>query len=384
MVSSAEGPSATQAGARSSAQLLIDLSAIAANYALLKEKSAPATCAAVVKADAYGLGLAPVVRTLAAEGCTHFFIAHPGEGAALRAIPDPRLNAAHVYSLGGLCGEAPELLVRHNLTPVLSTLDEAGAWSRESARAGRALPAVLHIDTGMNRLGLSSADARELARNPLPGLDIKLIMSHLACAEDQATPKNEEQRSRFDAARALFPKAGASLANSSAIFLGASYLYDLTRPGCALYGVNPTPAKPNPMQGAVTLSAPILQVRSIDRGETVGYGATFRAGGPMRIATIGVGYADGYPRALGGQGEAVLAGQRIPVVGRVSMDLTTLDVTALPEDIAKPGALVELIGPDMPVDEVARAAGTIGYEILTQLGHRYARFYTGQAEDLDE
>jgi alanine racemase len=203
-------------------------------------------------------------------------------------------------------------------------------------------------------------------------------MSHLACSEEPAHPKNAEQRARFAEIRARYPGIKGSLANSGGIFLGSPYTHDLVRPGAAIYGLTPTTGVANPMKCVVKLEAPLLQVRQISKDDTVGYGATFRAGGPMRIATLGVGYADGYPRSLSGRGSVILGGQAAPILGRVSMDLVTIDVTALPENTARVGALAELIGPSMPPDDVARAAGTIGYEILTGLGPRYARDYKGQ------
>jgi alanine racemase len=208
-------------------------------------------------------------------------------------------------------------------------------------------------------------------------------MSHLADAEAPDRAQSEEQLAEFRAAQAALAPAigtaGASLANSAGIFLGPAYRFDLARPGCALYGVNPTPGHPNPMRQVVRLKGKILQVREIDAPRGVGYGATWRARGPSRIATVAVGYADGYLRSLSNRGRAVVGGREVPVVGRVSMDLTTLDVTGVPETAARPGAFAELIGPAMPVDVVGEAAGTIGYEILTSLGRRYHRVYSGGA-----
>jgi alanine racemase len=237
----------------------------------------------------------------------------------------------------------------------------------------------------MSRLGLPEDELETLASEPerLDGIELALVMSHLACADEPGHPLNAEQLARFSAARARLPTAMASFANSSGIFLGAEYHFDLGRPGVALYGINPTPGRPNPMRQVVRLQGKILQVREIDAPRTVGYGATHRAAGPTRVATVAVGYADGYLRSLSNRGSAWLGNQRVPVVGRVSMDLITLDVTGASPDSAHPGAFVDLIGPELSadpeltVDDVAAAAGTIGYEILTALGQRYHRIYQG-------
>jgi len=355
--------------------LTIDLDAIAANCQRLRAEAANAEVAAVVKTNAYGLGVAPVAQRLAAHGATTFFVAHPGEGAQLRAIADPQLAKCRVYVLGGLSGEPAAALLDLNLTPVLATRADVEAWTEAARLAGRALPCALHIDTGMNRLGLPIAEAERLAADP-SGLGIELVMSHLACADEPAHPMNEAQAAGFAGVRALFPHARASFANSCGIFLGSRYHYDLVRPGMALYGLNPAPGRPNPMKPALRLDAPILQIRQIDKGESVGYGATYRAGGTITAATIGVGYGDGFPRALSNKGWGHLRGCRVPIIGRISMDLLTLDVTGVSPQ-PRVGEAIELIGPNITAEEVAAAAGTAGYEILTNLGPRYARRYIG-------
>jgi len=364
---------------QSSALLTINLDAVAANYKLLSRKVAPAICGAVVKANAYGLGAFEVSTRLAAEGCRHFFVAHPGEGVALRAIDDPRLIASTIYVMSGLSEEPAPLLLAHNLVPVLGSPDDVATWRAEAIKHQRRLPAVIFFDTGMNRYGLPLAELDVVSQELSATLDIHYVMSHLACADEPAHPMNELQRLRLAEVRARFPGVRASLANSAGIFLAPDYHLDLTRPGAALYGLNPTSSTYNPMQGVVGLAAPILQVRGLAKDDTVGYGATYRAGGPMRVATIGIGYGDGYPRSLTGRATVFIANQPAPVVGRVSMDFITVDVTAIPPALASPGATVEVIGPNMPVDALARAAGTIGYEILTMLGPRYARSYQGRA-----
>ncbi len=358
------------------AVLTIDLDAVAANWRLLRDRVGPARCAAVVKADAYGLGAARVAPALYAAGCRTFVVAQLEEAVALRAA----LRDADILSLGGLPPHSATEFAAHGIVPVLNHLGDIEAWTAFARAQGAALPAAVHIDTGMNRLGLGPDELDRLAEHPefLQGMSVRLWMTHLACAEVD-TPMNAQQLGRFRMALARLPAAPASIANSSGVFLGSAYHFDLARPGCALYGVNPTPGAPNPMRQTVRLDARVLQVRGVDSPMTVGYGATHRVAGNEKIATIAVGYADGYPRTLSGRGHVFVDGVPAPVVGRVSMDLITVDVTALPEGAVAPGALVELIGPHRPVDTVAEEAGTIGYEILTSLGPRYCRRYVGGA-----
>jgi alanine racemase len=235
-------------------------------------------------------------------------------------------------------------------------------------------PAILHVDTGMARLGLDAREFAALVENP-PPIRWRAVMSHLACADDPDHPLNQRQRARFAAAAARLPGVPASLAASSGIFLGASYHFDLVRPGAALYGVNPLPGRPNPLHRIVRLSAKIVQIRQIDSGESVGYGAAQIMPAPGRAAIVGVGYGDGWLRSLSHRGCGYLAGTRIPLLGRVSMDLVTFDVSAVPPELAHPGAVIELLGDNYGVDDAAADAGTIGYEILTALGPRYHRIY---------
>lgn len=357
--------------------LTVDLDAIVANYQTLRAQLTPGTaCAGVVKADAYGLGARYVVPALATAGCTEFFVAHLGEAAAIR---DLLPEGATAYVLNGLlAGEEHEFL-SNGFVPVLNTLEQIDRWRVAARSATRRLPAVVHIDTGMSRLGLPPPEAQALVANPgrLAGLEIRYLMSHLACADEPNEPLNLWQLGEFRAVRSTFPQLKASLANSSGIFLGPEYHFDLARPGCALYGINPLPGRPNPVRQVARLDGKILQIHEVDPPRTVGYGATHRVVGRTRVATVAAGYADGWPRALSNRGSAFAGDLRVPVIGRVSMDLTTLDVTAAPH--LQPGDTVELMGPHLPVDEVADAAGTIAYEILTRLGRRYQRVYLGGA-----
>jgi alanine racemase len=355
----------------SRAVLTVDLRAVTANYERLRRKAPGSEIAAVVKANGYGLGALEVAGALFEAGCRRFFVAHADEGRQLRA----RLPEAPIHVLNGLPAGAEVGMTEARLIPVLNQPGELVRWAGQARRLGRRLPAALQIDTGMCRLGFAETDLERLDPEALAALDLVLVMSHLACAEDRGNPINEQQRQRFERLRQRLPPVPASLANSSGIFLGRAFHYDLCRPGVALYGVNPTPGRANPMAPVVTLEAPVLQVHEVRAPGTVGYGATYRTRSGMRIATVQLGYADGYPRAVGGRASARIAGHSAPLVGRVSMDLITLDVSALPADLVHPGAKATLIGGPDGVDEVAGAADTIGYEILTRLGSRFARRY---------
>jgi alanine racemase len=351
------------------ARLTVDLGAIVANWRLLQAKH---PCGAVVKADGYGLGAAPVAAALSAAGCRDFFVATPDEALALRAtVPD-----AALVVLGGLFAGAEADYAAHGLIPALGSLAEIDAWSALARRLARKLPAFLHFDTGMSRLGLDARECAILAQDHgrLAGIDVHTVMSHLISAEVREDPANAVQRDRFVAYCEQLPPARRSLANSSGIFLGGAFGFDLARPGSALFGVNPTPTETNPMRSVVRLSARVLAVREIPAGATVGYGGTWTAPRASRIATVGVGYADGWHRTRSNSGAAFFDGHPVPLVGRVSMDLTTFDVTDQPA--VRPGSWLELLGPHRSVDAAARDAGTIGYEVLTALGRRYHRDYS--------
>jgi alanine racemase len=364
--------------ARAGAVLTVDLHAIAANYRLLVERAGGAQVAGVMKADAYGLGMDRVAPALVRAGCRVFFTAHVEEGIRLRGIVPA---GSTVYVLHGPAPGTAADFVEHRLIPVLNDPGQVHEWHAACARAGRRLPAAVQVDSGMSRMGLAPADLAALGdpRDWLAAFEPVLLMSHLACADEPAHPMNDRQRRRFDAVRAQFPPLPASLANSSAIFLGPDFRYDLARPGAALYGINPHPGQANPLRQAVALDARIVQVRTIEAGAAVGYGARYVADGTRRIATVGIGYADGWPRALSGRGHAYVDGVQVPIAGTVSMDSITLDVTAIADDRLQPGMTVELLGPHQHVDAVAAAAGTIGYEVLTRLGSRFERRYPGEA-----
>ncbi len=335
-----------------------------------------APVAGVVKADAYGLGMTPVVQALMEAGCDTFFVARIEEGAALR----PVAPQARIFVLDGLSPDGAEPFVRHRLTPVLNSLAEISAWSGAAKARRSTLDAALHIDTGMNRLGLPpdefSTLSEDVARR-LGNVNLVLAMSHLACSDDPNSRMNIEQRERFRAALAMLPPAPASLSASGGVLLGKDYAFDLVRPGLALYGGNPQAGTANPFRTAVELTGRVLQVRRVDKGESVGYGASFHTARPSTLATVALGYADGLMRAIGNKGSAAIGGVRAPVAGRVSMDLITLDVTEIPS--VEVGSEVEFVGDAISLEEAARAAGTANYEILTSLGTRFPRRYVSAA-----
>lgn len=359
----------------SAATLTIDLDALTANYRLLKGKLGEAELAGAVKADAYGLGASPAAKALHKAGCRDFFVALLDEAVSLRK----NISDARIHVLGGTMADGGtavmDACVTHGLIPVLNSIDDITAW-KDFAPDN---PCDIHVDTGMLRLGLSPGELALLGndRGLLDGLTIDTVLSHLASAEESENPKNTKQLTAFTEALALFGDARASLANSSGIFLGPQYHFHMARSGVALYGGNPTPEQPNPMAQVIKLQGKILQVRDVDTPQTVGYGATHQVQKPGRVATVGVGYADGYPRSLGNKGCGYIGENRVPLIGRVSMDLITFDVTDVAADAARPGAYIDLIGPHNPVDDVAATAGTIAYEILTSLGPRLHRVYVG-------
>ncbi|MDQ0315610.1 alanine racemase [Amorphus orientalis] len=368
-------PREQHAGAR----LTIDLAALASNWRMLRDTAQTAQCAAVVKGDGYGIGLERAVDALWSAGCGTFFVALPEEGMRLREV----LPGATVYVLNGLFRGAEADYCEAKLIPVLGSPGEVEDWSRHARAVERELPAAIHVDTGMNRLGMTLDEAQACAGVEMPpGVAPKLLISHLACGDSPDHPLNEQQLQRFSKARELFPEVPASLANSAGVLNGPAYHFDLVRPGIALYGGACRNGVENPMAPVATLEARVLQVREVAPGDTVGYGAAQTVHEPTRVAVVSVGYADGFLRAAGSADGAPgaygwIAGHRLPFIGRVSMDLIALDVSAVPDRIMHRGAWIELLGRHVPLDEVAGAAGTIGYEYLTDLSRRYARRYVG-------
>jgi alanine racemase len=381
--SSLLSPEANQAAALAAANgiLTVDLDALVANWRKLEKTAVPAECAGVIKANAYGCGAEPVARALAAAGCKTFFVATVEEARVARAA----VPSATIYVLNGLFQNTGDAYAKIDCKPVIGDLNELAEWDVFCRRSGWYGGAAIHIDTGMNRLGLTITEAQGLIPRINAGdHGITLVMSHLVSAEYLNSPVNARQLSAFREIASLFSGVPASLANSSGIFLGAPFQFDLVRPGAALYGVNPTPEADNPMQPVVDLRARIVQIRNIDRGDTVGYGGTWTARRPTKLAIVSTGYADGYFRAAsandGTRGaEVVVAGKRCPIAGRISMDLIAVDITDLPANAARRGHMVTLIGEGVTVDELAHHFGTIGYEVMTSLGQRYARVYKGGA-----
>lgn len=355
------------------ALLTIDLDALAANWRLLKRRAGSAECAAVVKADAYGIGIEQAVPALLRAGCRCFFVAHLSEARRVRAVAPE----AVLYVLNGFPPGAGPAYRAIDARPVLGSLDELAEWRTVGG------PAAVHLDTGMNRLGLTSDEfARALAAGVFDGFTPSLLMSHFVSAEEAGSPLNTRQIAAFAAFRQALASVPASLCNCSSLFLPEPPLHDLVRPGYALYGGNPTPGRPGPMRPVVRLEAMVMQVREVEAGDTIGYNAQWTARRPTRIATLSLGYADGWLRSQSATddhagGLALLHGQPCPFAGRVSMDLITVDVTDLAEGTVKRGDMAVLLGDGITVDDVGARAGTNGYEILTDLGRRYARHYIG-------
>ena len=355
-----------------SALVTIDLAALTSNWKALAAQAGVATGAAI-KGEAYGLGMEAVAKTLWSAGCRSFFVARPFEGAQLRAI----LPEALIFVLDGLYSGQADYYLQHELYPALISLDEAREW----AASGKGKPCAVHVDTGINRMGMTGQELTAVVAMK-DQLRIVMVMSHLACSDEPAHLLNAKQHDLFAKYRAMLPDVPASFANSSGIYLGEGYLYDLVRPGVALYGGNPLPGKPNPMKTVVTLQLKIMQTKFVKQGDTIGYSATWTAPQGSRIALLGAGYRDGIPRKLSWSADkpaaqVFVAGRRVDVVGRVSMDMMAIDVTDLTEAETTRGTLVEIFGPNLPVDEAAAYAGTISYELLTHLGNRYARRYIG-------
>src|SRR5436190_20240870 len=372
---------ANQAAALATATgvLTVDLDAIVANWRKLEKTAVPAECAAVIKADAYGCGVEPVARALAGAGCKTFFVATLDEARLAREA----LPSADLYVLDGFFQNCGDSFAKLNCRPVIGDLYELAEWDVFCRRSGWSGGAAIHIDTGMNRLGLTLVEANGIVPRINAGdHGITLIMSHLASAELLNNPLNAKQLTAFREIASEFSGVQTSLANSSGVFLGPQFQFELVRPGAAVYGINPTPESDNPMQPVVELKARIVQIRNLEKGETVGYGGTWTARRPTRIAIVSAGYADGYFRAAsandGTRGaEVVVAGKRCPIAGRISMDLTAVDITDLDKNAVRRGHMVILIGEGITVDEDAHHFGTIGYEVMTSLGKRYARMYKG-------
>ncbi|WGD28872.1 alanine racemase [Ancylobacter sp. WKF20] len=357
-------------------QLTVDLGALRRNYAALVQRAVPARVAGVVKANAYGLGANLVAPALYTQGCRDFFVAQFSEALALRPI----LPAdAAVYVLNGLAPGAEEAARAAGVIPVLNCLEQVDAWAALGRARGVELPALIQLDSGMSRLGLAPYEVEALAAAParLDGVRLLYVMSHLASADEPASVQNGEQLGAMNRLAAAFAGVPLCFANSGGIFLDPAFRGALVRPGIALYGAAPTAGVPNPMEPVVRLDIRVVQTRSVPAGAKIGYGGAHVAAAPMRLATLAAGYADGIPRHLSGSGALYLGETRLPIIGRVSMDSLTVDISAVPEGAVSAGQMLEFIGPHQTLDQIAAAAGTISYEILTRLGTRYQRRYAG-------
>jgi alanine racemase len=358
-------------------RMTVDLAAIRRNWTALDKVSQGALTGAVVKADAYGTGIAQASRALFQAGARFFFSATPDEAISVRAaLPED----AYIFVLDGLFPGAAPLYVGERLMPILSSIPMLEEWLQACLSRNEAFPAALHFDTGINRLGFRLNEASIVKRMiDQVGYKPQMIMSHLACADQPSHEKNRTQLALFSSVLAQFPGIPASLANSAGLMTAREMHFQMVRPGIALYGGRAVAGRRNPMTRVVSLEAPILQIKDVKTGESIGYGAAYTLSRDSRIAVVGIGYADGFFRAQSATnnrpgGKVAIAGHYAPVVGRVSMDMIQVDITDLGEP-PMPGDMVELLGPNISVDDQADVAGTIGYEVLTSLKGRYSRSY---------
>lgn len=364
----------TESPKLSASRLTIRLGSLKRNYAKIAEVAAESVTGAAVKANGYGLGAVPVAKALWDAGCRDFFVAYAAEGVEVRSV----LPQANIYVFNGAMPGTTGTLIANNLMPLIISLEQLRIWSAEATGLNQLLDVGLHFDSGMGRSGIIPDEAHHLFANPelLDGLKLRHVMSHLASADDLTSDQPEAQLRKFRTQRQMFNDVPASLANSAGVFRGAEFHFDLVRPGIALYGGAPIEGQPNPMEQTVVLESPIVQYKDVAPGAQVGYGATYEVTRPERHATLTVGYADGYLRSKSNSGQVWVGGCLCPIVGRVSMDLTIVDVTDVPAEYIYLGAPVEVIGDNRPIDEVADAAGTIANELLTELGSRYDTQYT--------
>lgn len=361
------------------AVLTIDVGAIADNWRQLAKRVGKAECSAVVKTNAYGLGMTRIAPALSWAGCKTFFVTNVAEGVELRQC----LGGQRIFIFHGNYSNTEADFLANDLIPVLNTTKQVADWSSFAKKSGKKLPAALHVDTGMTRLGVTFAELEELLNTPdaFDGIELVMFMSHLACADEKDNPKNALQKTFFSDACKKIKKRWAniefSFANSAGVFLGEEYLFDVVRPGIALYGCNPCLHQKNPMKPVVRLQGKILHVQDVDTAQTVGYGASYCVPAKGRIATVAVGYGDGFPRSAGNKAYGYIGDIKAPLVGRVSMDLVAFDISAVSEKLVSTESFIDLIGLNNSVDELALSAGTISYEILTNLGQRYFRNYIG-------
>lgn len=357
--------------------LTIDLNIIAKNYAFLVQKCINATVSGVVKANAYGLGAKQIIKTLMSEHCKYFFVATAEEAVDARAVTND-----NIFVLSGVYLDNLELFYEHNLIPVINSINQLKLWRKFAVQKQQILPCILHIDLGMNRFGFSDTEFMQMINIDTfaENIDVLCIMGHLSASEDIDCEYNGYQLNKFKHYLQYFPNAKRSLANSGSIFLGKEYHFDLVRPGAAIYGLNPTSSKLNPMKNPITLTAPIVQLHEVKKGQPIGYCMTFVTNRDSLIATIPIGYADGYARSLSNRGICHINNIPINVVGNISMDFTILDVTDVPKSLLFLGQNIELIGPNNTPDQIAKIQNTIGYEVLTNLNisNRFHVQYTSK------
>lgn len=365
-------------------RLSINHAALRANYATLQRRASPARVAATLKADAYGLGVDPIAQTLSQAGCRDFFVATPFEGVAVRrVVPED----ARIFVFAGVQNDSIVTMIQHRLTPVLNSEHQCLLWQQASRDASRRLPAFLHIDTGMMRLGLhfgTETWAQSMAAWQAKfhdTIELQGVMSHLACASSSGDPFNEVQRQRFAQVQESFPGVTACFGNSAGLHLSPRFFFDMVRPGIALYGVRTDPQVNDPaLVLALQLQAQILHLKTVQSGESIGYGQTFVAKRPLRIAVLGMGYADGFPRRLSNRARVWLGNVAAPVVGRVSMDMVTVDVSLVPDPVSE-GDWVTIFSTCDHISELARLATTVEHDILTGLGARVERVHRHTAAE---
>jgi len=355
--------------------LEINIDSIIHNYQFINSKVGNTECAAVLKADAYGMGASVIAKALDKAGCSTFFVATIDEGIELRACFSNDRNKIAVLS--GLLKGSEDIFYNNKLTPVLNDIEQIKRWGLYNRKKKRPAPSIIHIDTGMNRLGLTISEFYDTVdkQTKLEELHVGWIMSHLACGDQPRDIMNEKQLSVFLNAKKKLPTVKASLANSAGVFLGQSYHLDMVRPGIALYGSGPGSRPSNNLKQVVKLYGRILQIRTLNSGASIGYGASFRVSEATRVATVGLGYADGYLRSLSNSSWVFFNGVKLPVIGRISMDYITIDITKIASGKIKTGDFIEVIGDKFTLDDLATVANTVPNELLTRLGTRHHRIY---------
>lgn len=357
--------------------LVVNLSTAADNYRVLRAAAGKAECSAVLKADGYGLGAAALAGRLYEEGCRKFFVAYTDEGIALRQSFIKRGLNPEIYVLNGFFPGAESLFAEYRLIPTITALEQLHRWRKFAEIRDYEMGIALHVDTGMSRTGLPAKEIITLAQNPqlLSGVKLRMILSQLSYSYNENLTFSTQQKQRFDQALGMLPAAPASFAKSGAIFLGKNYHYDIVRPGIGLHGINPTSEIDNPVVPTASLWARIYQVQDIVGGQSVGYAETFIAASPRRIATLALGYADGFPWNMANKGFVAIGDYKAPIIGRISMDLVTIDVTEVPEHLVHPGGWVEVIGRHLSIQQISGMVGTSPYEVQLNLGARFQRFY---------